>query len=93
MVVAPALVLDFAGHRKECNPLDIGGSAACLRQLSRQFDRLAMLRFGVIDLDLEHRETPLQISGRLRGCLFGIELPLNPAIHKHRKATCGKVSA
>ena len=25
---APALAPDFAGHRKECNPLDIGGSAA-----------------------------------------------------------------
>jgi hypothetical protein len=52
----------------------------CLRQLSRQFDRLALLRFGVIDLDLEHRETPLQVSGRLDGCLFGIEIPPNPAI-------------
>ena len=59
----------FRGHRKECNPLDIGGSAACRRQLSRQCDCLALLRFSVIDLDLEHRETPLQVSGRLHGCL------------------------
>src|SRR6516164_4211278 len=58
-----------------------------------QLDRLALLALGIIDLDLEHWETPLQLSGRFQSKILRTKLPLSQTVHNECVATRGKTVA
>src|SRR6516165_7945251 len=68
----------------------VGNLPSVVNLRSGQLDLFASLFFGIVDLNLKHRKTPLEVFRCCQGLIPGSEDSLGMTIHNERITTCWK---